>query len=196
MKYYINNHIKDTWETFEDWWKLLEHFYTDGKYDINTTREMTRSIAHTENEKRFWYSEWNTTLAISFNPKYELRPEIVFNEDMQIVNISEIRKGLKSFKKKSEVNILWCRSYNYKGVYYDFRTDPVPGIKIHRGNYYRSCVKKNKSYVAKLQEYKDLFPSDASINKLRFHVMSWNDDFNTSKCGKSWKKQKKIKQWM
>ncbi len=85
--------------------------------------------------------------------------------------------------------------YGHYHIDYIFRVDPVPGIHKSRGSYYRTRIKKNKNYVAKLQEYKDLFPNDTSMNALRLHVISWRDDFNVNKGGKSWKKHKKRKQW-
>ncbi len=88
---------------------------------------------------------------------------------------------------------MWVRC-NYKGSYI-FRKEPIPNTGVRRGSYYRTRIKKNKNYVAKLQEYKDLFPNDTSMNALRLHVISWRDDFNVNKSGKSWKKQKKRKQW-
>lgn len=192
--YYIHDTVKDTWESYEDWWKLLDKFYAsyrDSTFGFRPEPFNFDSIAHNENDT---FKETNFDHDKGLDVYTYRRPYIIYNED-QIVNLSEIRESAKKFRI---IEPKRRRYFRYRPVVFDYRNGPVPYTKCgrYRGSYYRSCIKKNKEYIAKTQEYADLFPSDSRLRQLKFFKSLWADDFHSSKGGKSWKKQKKRKQWM
>lgn len=191
--YYIHNYIEDTWRSAETWWDLIAFFYRDDSYHYYNDRENTRSVAHSINDKQFIYAKWDEDLKRLINPVYEPRPNIIYDEDMIIVNLHEIRKALKVFKPRV---VKWR---GYRKRYYDthpfqFRVDPVPSVGSGRGggSSYRK-PKRNKNYFAKLQEFAE---GDSRARKGIFDTSLWWDDFPYRGTVRSWKNKKKRKQWM
>lgn len=187
MIYYVRDLRDDSWREAKNWWKLIDYFAPDDDFGYGGNLD---NVAHTENDKSLSYSiegDYRTYV-------YESRYLMVYDEDLNIVNLHELREGVKLFKPGREKYVNYKLRY-FAEHHFEFRKDPVPGIHVRHWNYCRR-VKKNKNYVARLLAYADLFPTDARLRQLKYFVHSWDDDFTTSKGGKSWKKTKKRKQWM
>lgn len=183
--YYIHDYHDDEWKAFSTWWNMIEFFY-DYDEDLIT-------IAHNENDEYHYY-RWDDNKLTRY-----CRQHIVYDENMSVVNSVEIKKSLRIFTPPPYVRrgSVWHQRYD-KLNKYTYRYDPVPGMGDGNwnGGRFRTCIRKNKTYFAKLQEYYTLFPGDARIRRIEF-VSTWNDDFRPSnKYGKSWKKMKVRKQWM
>jgi len=195
--YYIHNYIEDTWRSTKTWWDLVEYFYRPKvdyfgfKYFFDDGFD---NIAHSKNDTKLSYvpiSEGSYATKAVYVP----RSEIIYNDDMVIVNIADIKRALKVFKPREE-------SYPYKSTWmrrgryfqFEFRVDPVPYVGTGRGggSSYRK-PKRNKNYFAKLQEFEEF---DSRVRKGIFDVSLWWDDFPYRGTVKSWKNKKKKKQWM
>ena len=176
----IYDFYHDTLEKFEDWWDLIRVIYN---------RDLIDSIGHN-------YNDTFTSLEFGYNELYRKsysRNLIVYDSLWRVVHITDIRDALKKFdpdKKKRKINKRWA-------TYFEYRREPVPWISNHHSHYWRYNVGRNKSYAAKLQEYRKMFPCDNTIGKAINLVKSWDDDLSHRHVEKCWKTQsKKKKQWM
>lgn len=174
----IHDFYHDTFQKFDDWWDLIRVIHYKDSID---------SIGHNRNDTvayvQYGYIE----------TKYYSRNLIVYDSLWRVVNITDIKESLKKFdpdKKKRKINKRWAR-------YFEYRKDPVPWISHHYSLHWRYDVKRNKSYAAKLQEYRDMFPCDNTIGKAINLVKSWDDQLSHRHVEKNWKMHsKKRKQWM
>lgn len=191
--FYIHDYIKDTWRSAETWWDLVGYFYREKSncWWINdTSNRPFENIAHNVNDKKVSYSpDIYTTV-------YTKRTKIIYDEDMVIVNIADIKKALKDYKSNSERNWYdkkWRRVVNYR---FEFRVDPVPHVGTGRGggSSYRK-PKRNKNYFTKLQEFAE---ESSRARKGIFSASLWWDDcsYRKNSSNRSWKNKKKRKQWM
>ena len=116
-----------------------------------------------------------------------MKSDFIYDEYDRIINKREITDGLKDFDPAKEVK----RPYRWRSNKKTWRSKSGhwPG--------YRYNIKKNKTYVAKLMEYYDLFPADGRLRATRDMISWWSDDFGQRSTGRTWKDQsKKRKQWM
>lgn len=206
MTYKIYNFVDNWTKEFNDWWELIAYFDGD-----------TSNIAHNENDvyvycrEKFSRKPNNLTYdeeivekvkklligeSTYFPPpeRYVQRRCLVVFDEYKMINLAEIKEAIKVYKPR---NKKYHSSY-YRGRYFVYRYDPVPFTGCGRwySGWYRR-IPRNKSYYAKLSEYVDLFPNDASIRRAANFVSKWSDDFPPRCVEKSWKSQsKKKKQWM
>jgi len=123
--YYIHNYVENTWTSFDDWWKLVDHFYVEKRDEwgfSNRPFMAFDNIAHSLNDKKVGYV---TDIYITV---YVPRTEIIYDEYMRVVNTSDIKKSLKVYNpdRKPTYAAWYKRNYDrYKHI--RFRFDPIPG---------------------------------------------------------------------
>ena len=187
--YFIYDFEEDTRSKMMDWWELVGCFHpekSDCDY-FSKVRDQLGNISHNEKDLKN-VATWHEDA-----PKFALRTQIIYDEDLRVINLSEIKQALRVYKVPvAKYEPFWWRGSQYT---FEFRREPVPLVGARRSSYYRSRVKKNKNYVAQFYEDTDLFPHE-SVKEKRLFVSSWNDYFNCGKHTKDWKHQKKKKQWM
>lgn len=190
MHYYVLDQNNKYFE-FQDWFSL-----------INWTRHNSNYV---HNLKNFFGHNLNDSYTIfksvaCFEPYRETRERflvsyVVFDELWRVVRIEDLQKAFEDEE--------WIRSERIKRRkwkprrIFEYRKTPVPFTGKSRWLTWRYNVKRNKSYAAKLQEYKDLFPNDGSIKEAELLVQTWDDDLGKRHYERNWKKHsKKRKQWM
>ncbi len=179
--YYIHDFPVNRWQGFSTWWKLIKHFFYN--------QSLLDAIAHNHNDEYHSY----------FSKLYEYpklikfrRNLIIYDADMRIVNITDIKKDVGRYNPDREEPYRYRP--RYQNLYYRYRIDPVPYTNGQGGcGRYYGDIKKNKNYAAKLQD----FPGDSRARERILLAKTWSDELGPhSKQGRSWKKRKIKKQWM
>lgn len=184
--YYIKDVGKDLYYTYTTKERFLQEV---AQLDIN-------DIGHNENDtyratKGYWRTIGEESYWVEYHSKESIRFILYENDTV-----------LNKFITKAEAT-LWVeyetakRDRRYKkkilyGHYFEYRKDPVPHIRCHwGGRYYRKIKRGKREYILML----DLNVKKGRIANKKYLVKSWGDDH--IRCySKSWKDNKKRKQWM
>lgn len=171
----------------ETWWDLIGEISRNGYED---------SIAHNENDllvywRTDWYWDFHNETHITKKVECFTRHIFVYDEYDRIINLNEIRAGIKAYKapERREYYRHW---YRMRGCYFEFRREPVPHTGHSRwGRYYRY---KRHTYRNSYLSTCDILP-DPRINSQLDLGCKWDDEFPRSN-EKNWKSQgKKKHQW-
>jgi hypothetical protein len=203
--YHIYHLDSQTFSKWYSWWELIEYFFYCRKgHEFDC-------ISHSIYKKDLfieYYPIFHGTYC--YPEKYAIekrlyyRSEIVYDDDNRIVNLAELREGLKQYnpelsRKKINRN---KGSYRFKSItnYKYLRYDPVPftGKKRWRGNAYRWSIHNYRNYYLSVLSYEDEMKMDSKIkNDFYQHNSQWKDEcLRSNYNNKSWKNEKKRKQWM
>lgn len=194
MKYKIYNWYDQRVERkFDDWWEM-----------IGWISENLNSIAHSRNDTYAYLDcgaiklkpleidvvEEAIRLLAGIQSKIPevikryvyCRHLIVYDEFERIVNLHEIKESAKIYKPR------YKSTKRTRGCYFEYRKDPVPYIHKRRGSYYRKIKTTNRKYYLDLTSWME----DSRTSNI---VIKWNDEYPRFET-KSWKQNKKRKQWM
>jgi len=207
--YKIHDWYNDTWRYFSNWWDLIgyckgaenriAHSTNDtySYYDYKFNRRPNEFVDYETNlinlTKQLLLGEYDNKLYVENRQYNYIREFIVYDDWDRVVNLCDIRQGIKNFKEPKEK----YRRFPYWTIrYYEkhpfvFRRDPVPGVG--NGSRRKNCGKFNKSYKAKSMEYYSLFPNSGRMRELD---SVWWDDGYFNKNYRCWKNKKIKKQWM
>ena len=168
--------------TINTWWDLIGEIVHHGYED---------SIAHNENDLLvYWRTDcyWDGKEVKTKQVEVFTRHIFVYDEYDRIINLREIRKGIKEYHEPPQKPYRWRR---HRGCYFEFRREPVPGTGGHGwGRYYRHPRMYFQSYL----KTRDILP-DPRIEERLHLCMYWWDDYPRFN-EKNWKSQgKKKHQW-
>ena len=195
MKYKIYNWYDQRVEKkFDDWWEM-----------IGWVSENLDSIAHTKNDT-YAYLDCGTIILKPVDIVEEAirllagiqskipdviirhvycRHLIVYDEFERTVNLHEIRESVKIYKPR------YKSTKRTKGYYFEYRRDPVPYTHRRRGHYYRKVKTTNRKYYLDLTSWIE----DSRTSNIFQFSCKWDDEYPRFET-KSWKQNKKRRQWM
>lgn len=168
---------------FSSWWELIGYI-KQHDYD--------KRYAHNSNDRTYYrlpifYGVDSQGIAIyRFEAQNETRDCIAYN-DNTIINLSEIREGLKQYHNVEKTKTYW---YRYQRRYFEFRREPVPGISHVKSRNWRIPRHSYRSSWTKVCDGK--YPKAKMYLSFDF---SWDDEC-PRRPEKNWKSQgKKRHQW-
>lgn len=144
-------------------------------------------------------NNWNDTCTVPTGAWPHLYSErqgvdyIVFDAYNRVVNVEDLIKDLDNLPEKTYGSYrrrLWFR---YRNNWLGFRNGPVPGVRKWRGGSGYRCMRTTQELRRNSWDKKY-----ARKRRCRKYLPNSWDDVSSGKwdCNRSWKKQKKRKQWM
>lgn len=164
-------------KTLKDWWTLIGYIIEKSLYNY---------IAHTKNEfHTFIVYKYNWKFRDEFpTGEYYDRNIIIYDEDNTIVNLSEIKEGIKNYIPKKKKHNKKFRGWTLMSQFnYKYRCDSVPFIGKSVRKSYRNTP-RNKNYILGVMSYMD----DNRIRSMYLHISDWCDEGRYQhRKPKSWK---------
>jgi hypothetical protein len=185
--YYLDRNVFSNWYS---WWELISHI------NIN-------DVAHTINDIWVSYESRINNKGIKYLKKNVYgKSVIVYDEYNRVINLSELREGVEHYNPNLP-NESIRKYYRWRGStdYQYLRYDPVPftGQNRWRAKAYRYNTHTYRNYFLSVLSYGNEIKLDSKI-KVEFydyHNSLYRDNYLRSNYNnKSWKNQKKRKQWM
>ena len=208
--YKIHDWYDDKWKYCFDWWELVSYCkevenkiahskndiysYYDFKFNKNPNEFVDYEMDIVNKAKKLLMGEYKNDYYVENKRYVYVRELIIYDEWDVIVNLGDIRQGIKEYKElppKKRKQSYWTIQY-YKKHSFVFRKEPVPGIS--NGRWARSKWRGNKNYLASLQETIHLFPCDGRTRSRIKDLTLWDDRYRST--SRSWKRKKIKKQWM
>lgn len=172
-------------KTYETWWDLIGEIVHSG-YES--------SIAHNENDLLvYWrtdcYYDYPDKVLKTKKVEVFTRHILVYDEYDRIINLNEIREGLKQYKEQPAKP--WNRRPWYSNKYFEYRREPVP--YTGKSRYHNHWRRTKHSYLKSYLSTYDII-DDPRINQYLDTGYWWDDDDYPAHPQKNWKSHRRT-QW-
>jgi hypothetical protein len=187
--------------------------YTDGRWKQNSHWEMVQQkdgqgCLTSTWEKKLFFDDW-----VWIEPTFKPKKWMVVDSFDRVIPSSTIKDAYRTYESceldkppKSHRTKWKFRRYSYCDHSWEFRRDPVPGIRHYKNGYWHKYRGKHghtnqelKQYHRDIIEQKEVFKEYGTtfrIHRTWMDLDPWNHGYHRGTKGKGWKRSRKDKQWM